>query len=123
MAFRVSWRRQGLRGSAGVERQRSLAPRLEPSPVEQDGDDDRGADDHGCRFGETLSSAIPLLSVPMMSNPTKVPNIVPEPPARLAPPITTTAMTLSRSAVPAVAESSLDVTIGPATAARNPAVT
>ena len=79
----------------------------------------------GCRFGETLSRDIPLLSVPMMSNPTKVPNIVPEPPARLAPPITTTAMTLSRSAVPAVgaAESSLDVTMSPATEARSPAVT
>ena len=53
---------------------------------------------------------MPLFSVPMISRPMKVPSMLPEPPDRLAPPITTTAMTFSRSAVPAVgwAESSWD---------------
>jgi hypothetical protein len=79
----------------------------------------------GWRLGETLSSDMPLLRTPMMSRPMKVLSIPPDPPDRDAPPMTTTAMTLSRSAVPAVgwAESRREPTMRPASAARNPAMT
>ena len=52
---------------------------------------------------ETLSSTRPLVRTPISRTPTKVPPILPTPPNRLVPPITTAAITVSSRPMPATA--------------------
>ena len=78
----------GCLGSGGSQ--------LGSDPVGEDGGQDDDADDDFLQVGIDSSRDRPLFSTPMISRPMKVPPIDPTPPARLAPPITTTAITLSR---------------------------
>src|SRR5215211_3894815 len=59
------------------------------------GEGDHGAYDHLLQNAETLSRFRPFLRTPRMSAPIRVPEALPTPPERLAPPITTAAMASS----------------------------
>ena len=56
-----------------------------------------------CQNGSTLMNTSPNWITAMISAPISVPTMVPEPPNRLAPPITTAAMESSSSGSPACA--------------------